>query len=228
MSDSSDPPDSLAKRRNEIGKQVQRRQIGDAAEMKTRLSQKTFILVKISSLHLLLSIVKEESFDLRDARIRTRDLEYRNHTWSFEELVDQFIPADMTWRGWVKMAFHQPLVPVLPVARELFSKTKWIASRGATHIGAQTPFKATKLLDEKARDGMTLRESDTVQPQGTHSDRKRSPSGLMLTTEPESIANDTGNIGQSEGDHDSPPKPRSRMFKILHRKSSSRSSSDTR
>jgi hypothetical protein len=34
------------------------------------------------SLHLLLSIVKEESFDLRDARIRTRDLEYRNQTWS--------------------------------------------------------------------------------------------------------------------------------------------------
>jgi hypothetical protein len=35
-----------------------------------------------SSLNLLLSIVKEESFDLRDARIRTRDLEYRNQTWS--------------------------------------------------------------------------------------------------------------------------------------------------
>jgi hypothetical protein len=22
----------------------------------------------------------------------------------FEELVDQFIPADMTWKGWLKMA----------------------------------------------------------------------------------------------------------------------------
>ncbi|KAK7060549.1 Protein SABRE [Paramarasmius palmivorus] len=36
----------------------------------------------------------------------------------------------MSWKGWVKMALHQPLVPVLPVARELISKTKWIASKG--------------------------------------------------------------------------------------------------
>ena len=37
----------------------------------------------------------------------------------------------MSWRGWVKMAFHQPLVPVLPVARELFSKTKWTSSKSS-------------------------------------------------------------------------------------------------
>ena len=43
----------------------------------------------------------------------------------FDELVDQFIPNNTTWRGWLRMAFQQPLVPVLPVARELFSKTKW-------------------------------------------------------------------------------------------------------
>lgn len=47
----------------------------------------------------------------------------------FEELADQFIPSDTSWRGWMRMALHQPLIPVLPVARELFSKTKWIASR---------------------------------------------------------------------------------------------------
>ena len=47
----------------------------------------------------------------------------------FEELVSQFIPTDMSWRGWVKMAFHQPLLPVLPVARELLSKTRWGASK---------------------------------------------------------------------------------------------------
>jgi hypothetical protein len=28
------------------------------------------------------------------------------------------------------MALHQPLLPVLPVARELFTKTKWIARKG--------------------------------------------------------------------------------------------------
>ncbi len=48
----------------------------------------------------------------------------------FEELANQFIPSDPTWRGWMKIALHQPLVPVLPVAKELFSKTKWIASKG--------------------------------------------------------------------------------------------------
>ncbi|KAJ7590961.1 RNA pol II promoter Fmp27 protein domain-containing protein [Mycena floridula] len=102
---------------------------GDAAEMKTRSSQKSFVMVKVSSLSLLLSIMKEDSFVCRDARIRTRDLEYHNQTWSFEELVDQFIPSDMSWKGWVKMALHQPLVPVLPVARELIAKTKWLGSR---------------------------------------------------------------------------------------------------
>ena len=35
----------------------------------------------------------------------------------------------MSWRGWVKMALNQPLIPVLPVARELLSKTKWTASK---------------------------------------------------------------------------------------------------
>jgi len=106
-----------------------RKEWDDAAEMKTRSSQKTFVWVKVHSLHLLLSIAKEDSFLCRDARIRTRDLEYRNQTWSFEELVDQFIPSGRNWRGWVRMAFQQPLVPVLPVARELISKTKWIAPR---------------------------------------------------------------------------------------------------
>ena len=45
----------------------------------------------------------------------------------------------MSWRGWVKMAFHQPLLPVLPVARELLSKTKWIAS--SSKVPPQIDFK---------------------------------------------------------------------------------------
>lgn len=59
----------------------------------------------------------------------------------FEELVNQFIPSDMSWRGWVKMAFQQPLLPVLPVARELFSKTKWLASstKAVAQIDAKGP-----------------------------------------------------------------------------------------
>ncbi|KAJ3774447.1 golgi-body localization protein domain-containing protein [Lentinula raphanica] len=122
------------------------RKNGDAAEMKTRSSRKTFVFVRISSLHLLLSVMKEDAFVCQDARIRTRDLEFRNQTLSFEELVSQFIPSDMSWKGWVKMAFQQPLVPVLPVARELISKTKWIATKSTAAVIEHTaPQKSGRL-----------------------------------------------------------------------------------
>ena len=34
----------------------------------------------------------------------------------------------MSWRGWMKMVFHQPLIPVFPVARQILSKTKLVGS----------------------------------------------------------------------------------------------------
>lgn len=122
---------------------------GDAALMKTRSSQKTFIRVRVDSLHLLLSVWKQGSFLCRGAHIRTRELLYRNQTWSFEELVDQFIPSDPSWKGWVKMALQQPLVPVLPVARELFSKTQWVASKGKSYLDAQLDGSPRKLVKSK-------------------------------------------------------------------------------
>lgn len=106
------------------------------------------------SMHVLLSFHKDGSFFCRDARIQTRELQYNNQTWSvrslchlwkhvmtetccqFEELAEQFIPSDTSWRGWMRMAFHQPLVPVLPVAREIISKTKW--KTGKNKIPRQT------------------------------------------------------------------------------------------
>ncbi|KAI0702885.1 golgi-body localization protein domain-containing protein [Cytidiella melzeri] len=127
---SSNSSGQLSKASDDKEKQGLKQEADDAALMKTRSSQKTFVWVKVSSLHLMLSIMKEDSFLCRDARIRTRDLEYRNQTWSFEELVDQFIPSGRNWKGWVKIAFQQPLVPVLPVARELIAKTKWVHSKG--------------------------------------------------------------------------------------------------
>jgi hypothetical protein len=92
-------PSPKKNRSQSSNKVVQLKKAGDAAEMKTRSSQKSFVLVRISrsdftylvacsdltpyrSLNLLLSIMKEESFVCRDAHIRTRDLEYRNQTWS--------------------------------------------------------------------------------------------------------------------------------------------------
>ncbi|KIJ70055.1 hypothetical protein HYDPIDRAFT_121417 [Hydnomerulius pinastri MD-312] len=165
----------------------------DAVEMKSRSSQKTFILVKISSLELLLSIIKAESFECRDARIRTHALEFRNQTWSFEELVDQFIPSDLTWKGWVRMAFHQPLVPVLPVARELFSKTKLIASKNAPQMDSRpTGNKKLTLRGKRTITDATIREtrprrsSSSGGASGGLSPNK-SLTGTILSDEPESV-----------------------------------------
>ena len=61
--------------------------LNDAAIMKTRSAQKTFVAVDIASISVLLSIQKEAAFLLRDARINTRDLHYRNQTWSVSALT---------------------------------------------------------------------------------------------------------------------------------------------
>ncbi|OSD04190.1 hypothetical protein PYCCODRAFT_1476242 [Trametes coccinea BRFM310] len=178
-----------------------RQELDDAAEMKTRASQKTFVRVKVASLHLLLSIMKEDSFLCRDARIRTRDLEYRNQTWSFEELVDQFIPSGRNWRGWVKVAFNQPLVPVLPVAREIITKTKWIAMKKDKESGHDRPTRPStpKLLSSKGGASRSTVSSDADIPRKSK-DGPRSSAGSIrpklphtvsdppfLTSEPETI-----------------------------------------
>ncbi|KAF7964514.1 hypothetical protein HWV62_6371, partial [Athelia sp. TMB] len=211
-----DPSDGQVRKRHETsGKHGSSRKVGDAAEMKTRSSQKT--------LNLLLSIVKEESFDLRDAHIRTRELEYRNQTSSFEELVDQFIPSDMGWKGWVKMAFHQPLVPVLPVARELLSKTRWIASKGAAHLEDHATHRMPKLLSGTTHSNTTFSDTNLTNSSQqrmrndtlTHSyfpPSKSTSEPLTLTEEPD---NNAGNEGGSRT-----TKSRSRVMSLFRPNSS--------
>ncbi|TFK43439.1 golgi-body localization protein domain-containing protein [Crucibulum laeve] len=206
--------------------------IGDAAVMKTRSSQKTFVLVKISSLDLLLSIVKEGSFECHDARIRTRELEYRNQTWSFEELVNQFIPSNMSWTGWVKMAFHQPLLPVLPVARELISKTKWTASsKGGTqpHDHPLQLLHPSRILasDDDFRLGKSKSPSaphtrwGKVTGKGRHkTEAPTSFTSLPLTAEPEPI-------NSSVTSPSSRSSSRKRVLSLFSRGSSHPSKSDT-
>jgi len=98
---------------------------GDASEMRHRSAQKTFVHVEIASVHVLLSVMKGRGFLVRDARLRTHDLEWRNRTSSFEELVSQFIPSDPSWRGWIKVAWQQPVFSVGGVVKELITKTQW-------------------------------------------------------------------------------------------------------
>lgn len=70
----------------------------------------------------------------------------------FEELADQFIPSDLTWRGWVRVAFQQPLLPVFPVARELISKTKWLTkSKAAKQAHRGSGSKSKRMGNTKSR-----------------------------------------------------------------------------
>ncbi|CCM03163.1 uncharacterized protein FIBRA_05285 [Fibroporia radiculosa] len=225
------------------GQSRKRHEIDDATEMKTRSSQKTFVWVRVNSLYLLLSIAKEDSFLCRDARIRTRDLEYRNQTWSFEELVDQFIPSGRNWRGWVKMAFQQPLVPVLPVARELISKTKWIAPKShhshtldEHHRSTLLPFQARQMTSSSSSGSTATGSRTTSTPTGTllSSSKGRAMSlfhlhnktatpivASSLTTEPEEI--------QDSSDASSRRRGRPRVFSVFKRRNQTgmRSSMDS-
>ncbi|KAJ6515787.1 golgi-body localization protein domain-containing protein [Mycena sanguinolenta] len=208
-------PSSRKKNRSDSSNkvaQVTRKKTGDAAEMKNRSSQKSFVMVRISSLNLLLSIMKEDSFVCRDAHIRTRDLEYRNQTWSFEELVDQFIPSDMSWKGWVKMAFHQPLVPVLPVARELISKTKWIANKSGQDLTSSP----------KPRKTITYAEDD-----GAESDRSSSSRWHRRKRGDTVQSTVTGAAVTAEPEEESRPPSRNRKFTLFGRTKSSNSASTT-
>ncbi|KAL0572042.1 Protein SABRE [Marasmius crinis-equi] len=215
---------------------------GDAAEMRTRSSQKTFILVRISSLHLVLNVMKEDSFVCQDARIRTRDLEFRNQTWSFEEFVNQFIPSDMSWKSWVKMAFHQPLVPVLPVARELLAKTKWIASKSGTSLpGPEHAAKpTTKLLKAPRKSSNSHMSDDDDTPTASYSASKtdqhtrwkkasrrtREPvqmTDAAFTTEPGPI-----NADDDLDDSASPPQNRRRVLSLFGRRTTSSRSGNSK
>lgn len=194
----------------------------DAVEMKSRSSQKTFILVKISSFELLLSIMKAESFECRDARIRTHALEIRNQTWSFEELVDQFIPSDLTWKGWVRMAFQQPLIPVLPVARELFSKTKLIASKGATRadsrlspsINTANRSKYTA-KDDTVRGKRPRRSSSSTRPGGSEASTI-SMTGLPLSEEGE-VTTEQTSVGITRDTSSNNSRGRTRLLSVFSR-----------
>lgn len=124
----------------------------------------------------------------------------------------------MNWRGWVKMAFNQPLLPVLPVARELISKTKWKSSK-STHTFHESPVhflhprffaidvnQSNQVLAEGSQSQDSLKDSPTI------------PS-LPLTAEPENMEIDN---------HDAPaerPTTRKRVKSLFSRRNKSRSKS---
>lgn len=79
------------------------------------------------------------------------------------------------------MAFHQPLVPVLPVARELFSKTKLIPSKSASQNDTRPSSKKFILRGKKNVANAAIRD---------HAPRRSSSSGG-----PSALAFDNSLIG---------------------------------
>ena len=69
----------------------------------------------------------------------------------FEELVGKFIPSDPTWKDWVKIAPTQKVIPVLPVAKELFSKTKWGSKAVASQKNLLHPASSTSVVASSER-----------------------------------------------------------------------------
>ena len=123
----------------------------------------------------------------------------------FEELVDQFIPSGRNWRGWVKVAFQQPLVPVLPVARELITKTKWIASKkDSTHDRPNRPHtpRLLKAGTSKALDAAGRKSRELLESQRPSTSTPPVPmlpdAPAFLTSEPESIRPDA-TVGPKRG-----------------------------
>ena len=89
------------------------------------------------------------------------------------------------------MAFHQPLVPVLPVARELFSKTKLIPSKSTSRSDSRPSSKKFRLRGKKnvadatVRDHAPRRSSSSDGAPGSTLVPSNSLTGAMLVDEPE-------------------------------------------
>lgn len=136
----------------------------------------------------------------------------------------------MSWRGWIKMAFHQPLVPVLPVARELLAKTKWTASKTTQAHDSPLMLLHPQIfsIDDDRR--LTRMQTDVgKKPEGSKSGwrnalraNKDPPSftSLPLTAEPEPM--------ESEGKGTMDPTPGRKRVKSLFSNKNLRQSSKTR
>lgn len=147
----------------------------------------------------------------------------------FEELVNQFIPSNTSWRGWVKIVFHQSFIPVLPVARELISKTKWNPSSKGTEHQPSVP----RLMRGKHENSdvklLVRRRTRTPSPRRWMKGSKRKPeppptsfTALPLTDEPEPLEPEEEPSGSANTS-----RARSRMLSLFSRASSrSRKSSE--
>lgn len=110
----------------------------------------------------------------------------------------------MTWKGWVKVAFHQPLIPVLPVARELIRKTKWVASKGGSPLDVQERLDSARTLRVKATEGgsnvpqLLWSRGRNFSPHRTLRKKSR-PKPEAQSVIPSSLMSEPGSSADSEG-----------------------------
>jgi hypothetical protein len=127
----------------------------------------------------------------------------------------------MSWRGWVKMFFHQPLVPVLPVARELISKTKWIASKG--HLGnlPDVPkLQPSKAIEEDPLQKQRARSRSPRRPWRRGSRKKQETQSSSLPPAPLSMESEPT---AEQVTRSSRPSSRARMLSLFSRSPSRKS-----
>jgi hypothetical protein len=123
----------------------------------------------------------------------------------------------MNWRGWVKMALNQPLLPVLPVARELILKTKLMSSRA--QYASQDPFLHPRFfaIDGQQSNTALAEELNRMDSSSNlphkFSSRHGSSPHIPLTAEPESL----------EPDQTEERSTRQRVRSLFSRKTRSRS-----
>lgn len=114
------------------------------------------------------------------------------------------------------MAFQQPLVPVLPVARELFSKTKLIASKGATQLDPRPSHRGRITTDDTIRDRRPRRSSSSgIVPPGSSEFPNESVLKLAVTEEPEFIAEESTANNDSGSSH---RRGRARLLSLFGKK----------
>ena len=136
----------------------------------------------------------------------------------FEELVDQFIPSGKNWKGWVKIAFQQPLVPVLPVARELITKTKWGTSKSHHQQDTVKRKAGTKRLP------FVGHREDTTTPDSNKQDK----SELQASSSDVSAENVTAETETVRDEDERRKRPRTRVMSLFKRsRSKPRSSMDS-
>jgi hypothetical protein len=120
----------------------------------------------------------------------------------------------MSWKGWLKMAFHQPLVPVLPVARELISKTKWIANKSTGQdidaLASPPKMSRTKMITFGA-------EEDGAESDRSHSPHNRWRKSRKKMETPPVILPGAPFTNEPETDGSRPPS-RNRMFSLFDRR----------